>query len=625
MISPARKPNRLIREKSPYLLQHAFNPVDWHAWSVEAFEKSRRENKPIFLSIGYSTCHWCHVMEAESFESDAIAAALNASFVPVKMDREERPDIDRFYMGAVQAMTGEGGWPLNVFLTPDLKPFFGGTYFPPEPRWGRPGFGQILARVAELWKTERAALNSDSEKILSALKGGWEGSAVPSADLEEGWLKAAAGSLENSFDPVHGGFGGAPKFPMPVYFSLLLRLAVRFRDGKFLDLALAGLRAMAAGGIRDHLGGGFHRYSTDEGWRVPHFEKMLYDNAQLAAVYFEAYQAAGGADLLAVGKETLEYLLRDMRHERGAFCSAEDADSLPGPAGARKVEGAFYLWKESDLRELLKNDADLVCRAYGVEAQGNALRDPQGELSGKNVLYRAEAQEELASKMGLPAAEVSERLEAAKRILFEARARRPRPERDGKILASWNGLAISALAKGFRACGDSRYLAAAREAASFIREEMRDPDTRELFHRWADGERAVPAMSDDYSFIVQGLLDLYEACGEAEWLDWARELSRAELRLFSSPEGGLYMGRAGGGPGEPLIRMVEDSDNVEPSASSAAALNLLRLDAAAPAPEFREAALRALRRFGQAMRERPLSVAAMLSARGCALSLSWRS
>ncbi len=610
-----RKPNRLFKEKSPYLLQHAHNPVDWHPWGEEAIAKARAEDKPLFLSIGYSTCHWCHVMERESFEKEEIASILNAEFVPVKLDREERPDLDRIYMSAVQAMTGSGGWPLNVCLTPQLKPFIGGTYFPPETRYGRPGFSDFLKGVARIWRARRA----DVERQACAL---WEALSVQAAgsegrgSLNEAPLERAFRALEGASDPEQGGFGGAPKFPMPVYQGFLLRYFARTGEQRALDIALKALRAMSRGGLFDQLGGGFHRYSTDESWRIPHFEKMLYDNAQLAVNFIEAWQATGEPDLLATARETLDYLLRDMRDPAGGFYSAEDADSETA-SGAEKKEGAFYLWKEAELRALLGEEAELFMFVHGVRTEGNALSDPQGEFSGLNVLYRAHDPAEAVPRFAASVEDALRALERSRKALFEFRQSRPRPSRDEKILSSWNGLAISSFARGFRASGEPRYRDAARAAAAFIKIELWAPDSARgprLFHRWARGERKIPGMADDYAFLTQGLLDLFEATGEVEHIAWAIELAEEARRIFESGGGGFYLAAEAEGFESGLLRTLEESDNVEPSASSVMALNFLRLSRLTGKEEFRRGAVRTIERFASLMAERPMAAAQMLCA-----------
>ena len=588
------KANRLAAEKSPYLLQHAHNPVDWYPWGEEAFAKARRQDKPLLLSIGYSTCHWCHVMERESFENEETALLMNESFVCVKLDREERPDVDKIYMSAVQAMTGQGGWPLNVFLTPELEPFYGGTYFPPQPRWGQPGWPALLRRVAALWKEQRPQLQSDASRLAAALRS-YAAAAGVRAAPQASWLKAAAAAYEQAFDERHKGFGGAPKFPMPVSLAFLLRHHARTGSARSLAMTVDTLKAMAAGGVFDQVGGGFHRYATDAQWRVPHFEKMLYDNAQLAAVACEAFQVTGDRALAEIARRTLDYLLRDLRHPEGGFYSAEDADSAP-VAGRLKSEGAFYLWTKEEIERLLGGEAAAFLARYAVESDGNAPADPHGEFSGRNILYDTRPAQP-------PPAACLERLR-------QARARRPRPGLDDKVLASWNGLALSAFAKAAQAFGEARYLDAAVKAASFLRRHLYDTATGRLWRRWREGERAVWGTADDYAFVAQGLLDLYDAGGDPRWLEWALALTQAQQRLFGAPGGGLFM-TAEDHDSRLLARVIEDSDNVEPCASSVAAGNLLRLWRLTGRDALRQAAQQTLERFGGLMRERPQALAHM--------------
>ena len=448
-------PNRLASEKSPYLLQHAANPVDWYPWGEEAFAAARRDDRPIFLSVGYATCHWCHVMEHESFEDPAIARILNARFVPIKVDREERPDVDRVYMLFVQATTGSGGWPMSVWLTPELQPFYGGTYFPPDGRYGRPGFAAVLEEISRAWQENRAGVIKSAAGLTSRIRGfatarPQGGSDVPGPEV----LDAAVGEFDAGFDRRRGGFGAAPKFPRPAELLFLLREFKRTGREAARDMVVGTLRAMADGGMRDHIGGGFHRYSVDADWRVPHFEKMLYDQAQLALAYLEAHQATGDRGFAEVAEDTLEYVRREMTDTGGGFYSAEDADSLPpdevSKPGARKSEGAFYLWAAAEVDDLLGEDAGLARARFGIEPAGNAPFDPHGEFTGKNLLYLAAPVARVAADHGLGVPDVERRLEDARQRMYEARAGRPRPLRDDKILTAWNGLMIAAFARGFR-------------------------------------------------------------------------------------------------------------------------------------------------------------------------------
>ena len=608
--------NRLSKEKSPYLLQHADNPVDWYPWGPEAFEKAQAEGKPVLLSIGYATCHWCHVMEHESFEDVETARVLNSSFVAVKVDREERPDVDRLYMAAANGAGWGGGWPLNLFLTPDKKPFYGGTYFPPEPRWGRPSFTEVLTRVAALWESERGAVEADAERLAKAL-------AAHAADPGErakpqpGWPSALVASLSDGYDRQNGGFGGAPKFPMPVNLRFLLEESGRTGDKAALELAAGALRGMAGGGVYDQVGGGFHRYSVDAAWRVPHFEKMLYDNAQLAYVLLQAYQGTRDGEFSRLARETIDYCLRDLARPGGGFYSAEDADSVPydAPASSRPSEGAFYLWSAQELRQALGDDAELFSYRFGVEEGGNAPEDPHGEFTGRNILYGAHSVEETAVRFKTTRGDVRRRLETARKTLLARRASRPRPLRDEKVLVSWNGLMLSALAKAASVLDDSRALASAEQTAGFLKASLYDPKTRRLKRRWADGTAAVDGLAEDYAFLAQGLIDLYEASFDPAWLEWALELAESLEARHADGKGGYFQSPSDGGA-DLLVRLGDDHDNVEPSAASVAAMNLLRLSQLAERPDLYKKALTVLERHGGTLRDAPRALPAMMAALG---------
>ncbi len=527
--------NRLGRERSPYLLQHAENPVDWYAWSDEAFAKARADDKPIFLSVGYSTCHWCHVMEHESFESAAVAAVLNEHFVSIKVDREERPDVDRVYMAFVQATTGSGGWPMSVWLTPELKPFYGGTYFPPSSRWGRPGFVDILREITRVWRAERSRVAQSAEAVTTQLRSIERPSPAWTGPGREA-LAHTVQQFRESFDPRHGGFGDAPKFPRPSELLFLLREHARTADASARDMVLRTLRAMALGGMRDHIGGGFHRYSVDGAWRVPHFEKMLYDQAQLVTAFVEAAQVSGDPFYSEVAEDTLLYVMREMTDTAGGFYSAEDADSVPPETpAARKKEGAFYLWRAGELDALLGEDAAIVKLRFGIEPDGNAPHDPQQEFTGKNLLYVARSMDVVAQQTGRARDDVVRVLNDARLKMFEARLDRPRPQRDDKILTSWNGLMIGAFARVSRVidAGDP-YLQAARRAASFVRERMWSTDTGVLLRRYRDGHAEIDGypsvlvrMKEEYdgaeptasSVSVQNLMVLSHLVHEPQWTD----------------------------------------------------------------------------------------------------------
>ena len=616
------KTNRLAKEKSPYLLQHAHNPVDWYPWGDEAFEKAKRENKPIFLSVGYSTCHWCHVMERESFADPETAKQINEHFVAVKVDREERPDVDRVYMSFVQATTGRGGWPMNVFLTPDRKPFFGGTYFPPDDRPGMPGIRTVLATVREAWDARREEVVKSADSLTEALaqiaqvKPADGGAAVDDVSLNRCYERLAA-----TFDEKHGGFGGAPKFPEPINFNFLLRYAARTRDdvwkARSRQMALRSLRAIAAGGIRDHLGGGFHRYSTDRRWFLPHFEKMLYDQAQLACCYLDAYRVTGEAQYADVARDTLEYVLRDLTGPDGQFYSAEDADSARDAADPQaKAEGAFYVWRAEEIEKLLGPDAAAVFNFhYGVAAGGNvpAPQDPHGEFPGLNVLAVAHSVHETAEHFGKSPQDVGADLASSRRTLAEARGRRPRPQRDDKTITAWNGLAISAFARAGAVLDEPRYTAAAARAATFLRSNLYDADAGTLKRVWRDGPAGVAGFLDDHAFLVQGLLDLYESTLDVRWVAWALELQARQDELFGGGAGGGYFTTSGADP-TVLLRVKDDPDGVEPAGNSVAALNLLRLSQMTDAPDMAARAADVFRLFSGRIREHPSSMPQMLAA-----------
>jgi hypothetical protein len=600
--------NRLANEKSPYLLQHAHNPVDWYAWGPEAFDKARREDKPIFLSVGYSTCHWCHVMERESFENERIAALLNEGFIAIKVDREERPDVDRVYMTFVQAATGGGGWPMSVWMTPDLRPFFGGTYFPPEPRLGRPGFASILSRIAAAWQSGRDGIVESAGAIVEQLRQHLSGAAGASG-IDRRLLDRGFHAFRRGFDPQLGGFGGAPKFPRPSVLKFLLRYHAATKNPEALVMALLTLREMAKGGIGDQLGGGFHRYSVDDRWRVPHFEKMLYDQAQLASSYLEAFQITGEAGYAAVARRTLDYALRDLRDAGGGFYSAEDADSAADPARPReKSEGAFYIWRAEEIRRLAGPAAEWLVYRCGVEEDGNAA----GELAGQNILYQAHSVEETARHFGRPADEMRAALAQAEDALLKARSGRPRPHLDDKILAAWNGLMISALARGGAVLHEPRYAEAARAAAGFVLSHMYDAASGTLLRRYRAGEAAIPGFLEDYALVTQGLLDLYEARFEMEWLEMAARLTRKQLELFEDREGGGFFSAAAGP--DLVLQVKEDYDGAEPSGNSVAAMNLLRLARMTGRVEFREAAERTLAGFSAKLDAAPSALPQMLAA-----------
>lgn len=568
--------NLLASEKSPYLLQHKDNPVDWYPWGDEAFARAAKEQKPVFLSIGYSTCHWCHVMERESFENPDIAAVMNELFINIKVDREERPDIDKVYMSAVQTMFGHGGWPLSVFLTPDRKPFYGGTYFPPKDAHGRPGFPTLLRRISEVWKNERENILQSGEDLTKQLQHRHPVNSS-AAELDETILKRTYHQLAAGYDPKHAGFGTGTKFPRPVIFNFLFRYHYRTKDREALTMSLTTLMAMASGGMYDHIGGGFHRYSVDPQWRVPHFEKMLYDQAQLVHSYLDAWQITRDPFFAGIVRETLDYILRDMVTPEGGFCSAEDADSLDPEQGGHPVEGAYYAWKHKELNELLTpEELAVFCRHFAVEENGNVQSDPHHEFTGKNVLFNPFTPEQTAAQLGSTVSETIGLLNSAKEKLRTARNARPRPLKDDKVLTSWNGLMIGAMARASAVLDVPAYLHAAVRAAEFLHGTMYDAASGTFRRRYREGEVKFEAHLDDYAFAASGALELYRSTFDLRWLRWAEEIGGRMVTLFwDSAEGGFY-DTAGKDP-TILVRMKEAYDGAEPTGNSVAAMVLLQL------------------------------------------------
>ncbi len=675
-------PNALAHEKSPYLLQHADNPVAWLPWGEAAFARARNENKPIFLSIGYSTCHWCHVMAHESFENPEIAAILNEHFVSIKVDREERPDVDKVYMTYVQAMTGHGGWPLSAWLTPELKPFYGGTYFPPEDRYGRAGFPKILLTIARGWREDRDRLVAEGQRAIATLQEhfGAKASAPSADDLTVAGGAAFEKGLSyflEAFDAEHGGFGGAQKFPRASNLNFLFRCAaiqgVRSEIGaEAVRMATATLRGMARGGIHDHVGGGYHRYSVDGEWFVPHFEKMLYDQAQIALNALEARQATGDERYAWMARDTFDYVRRDLTSPAGGFYTAEDADSARADAGAsdksqvtsgkgtEHAEGAFYVWGADELRASLGNDAAFFMAHFGALDDGNvaADRDPHGEFTGKNILAQRRSLAEAAKAFGLTADEANDRLLAALAKLREVRAKRPRPLLDDKIITANNGLMISALAKGHlvlelsegrdgppgRPSDPARpavapYLQSAIRAAEFVQRELYDAESGVLYRSWREGRGAAEGFAEDYAYLIQGLLDLYEASFEPRWLRWAGELQAAmdakywdgrPVRPVRPAQGGqaqgdLAAGEVGGyfnsraDDAAIVLRLKEDYDGAEPAPSSVAALNLLRLGMMRHDESLRDRGRKTIEAFRSQWSGAPHAMPEMLCAVGVAL------
>ncbi len=606
--------NRLSHEKSPYLLQHAHNPIDWYPWGEEAFAKARQENKPIFLSVGYSTCHWCHVMAHESFENPEIAKLLNEHFVCIKVDREERPDVDRVYMAYVQATTGSGGWPMSVWLTPDRKPFFGGTYYAPQQLVG------LANKIAEVWKTDQTRILVSSEQIVAALRKELPPDGRDPAPVSRDIRERAFHQIAASYDDRRGGFGNAPKFPRPVTFNFLYGFYAddpESKDGcSALEMTLFTLRQMAAGGIHDQLGGGFHRYSVDRFWHVPHFEKMLYDQAQLVPAYLVAFQITREPLFEQTARDILDYVRRDLTDPAGGFYAAEDADSLVAQGQPEHAEGAFYVWTaEETARVLGLARAKLFNYRFGVEPGGNAPdgSDPQGEFQGKNILVQRHTLAETAKQFGLTEKEAKRTLSQCCAGLLQARAQRPRPHRDDKIVTAWNGLMISAFARAAQVLDDPAYRDAATHAALFVQRNLYRVNDQTLLRSYREGASTVEGFADDYAFLIQGLLDLYETTFDPQWIAWAIQLQARQDALFWDDAKDGYFATTGK-DANILLRTKEAYDGAEPSPNAIAALNLLRLSQMLDRADWRARAEKTVRACGSQLEQAPSVMPQMLVA-----------
>jgi len=603
-----KRRNRLAFEVSPYLLQHAENPVDWWPWGEEAFSRAKGEEKPVFLSIGYSTCHWCHVMAAESFEDEEVARLLNSTFVCIKVDREERPDLDAIYMEVSQMMTGGGGWPLNVILTPDKKPFFAATYIPKESRGGRIGMLDLIPRIRHLWRNERKELLNSAEEIAAALKAPPE---IPGMKLDESAIKSAYQNLVAHFDAANGGFGSAPKFPSPTIFLFLLRHWRRTGEPGGLAMTEITLNAMRRGGIFDQVGYGFHRYSTDAEWHLPHFEKMLYDQAVIALAFLETHQATGDERYGRIACEVFDYVLRDLRSPEGGFYSAENADS-------EGEEGKFYLWTSEEIGSVLDDaEADLVAKLFDVRGEGNYREEATGRPTGKNVLHLKRPLADVARVMGIPESELKKEMEVARQKLFSAREGRVRPSKDDKVLADWNGLMIASLARGAQVLDDEELEEAASRAADFVLAKMRD-EKGQLLHRYRKGSSGILGNLDDYAFLIWGLIELYEAGFKTKYLKAALDLARDLVSRFEDAEdGGFYFTPV---DGEDLILRKKDGhDGALPSGNAVAVLDLLRLSRMTGDRKLEEVASRAFEAFAAQARGVPQAHLHLLSALDFAL------
>jgi uncharacterized protein YyaL (SSP411 family) len=595
-IPERRRPNRLIEETSPYLLQHAYNPVDWYPWCEAALERAKNEDRLILLSIGYAACHWCHVMERESFENEDIAAVMNENFVNIKVDKEERPDLDDIYMAATLAMNaGQGGWPMTVFLTPNQEPVFAGTYFPPTDAYGRPGFLTILNTIAHAWGEDRSKLRDQGRGVADYLRR-QRSATEPGIEIGTPAFELALSQYSEEFDPVHGGFGAAPKFPPATSLALLLRLHDRLKDPRALLMVGKTLDAMASGGIYDHLGGGFARYSTDRAWLVPHFEKMLYDNALLANTYLEGYQAIGNSLYERIATETLDFVRREMRSPEGGFYSSWDADS-------EGAEGRFYVWSLEEISQLFDEETTRQLSAYfDITASGN--------WKGTNILNIPRPLQTVARELAIPTEELADNVEDGRRHLYAARSTRIRPGLDDKVLTSWNGLMISAFASGYRVLGVAEYLESARGAADLLLGRVSDDDGRPL-RTWRNGKAHLAAYLEDYAYLSEGLLDLYEASGDARYLSEAKRLAEMMIDDFRDVDSGSFFSTSRRHE-RLLLRHRDGADGATPSANATAASALARLSYHLDRSDFREIALSALKAYGSAVARYPRAFAKSL-------------
>ena len=602
MAKETKHQNRLADSQSPYLLQHASNPVDWYPWGDEAFEKAKEENKPIFLSIGYSTCHWCHVMEHESFEDSTVAAQMNEYFVSIKVDREEMPEVDHLYMSVCQAMTGRGGWPLTIVMTPDKEPFFAGTYFPKQGRGQRPGMLQIIPSLANAWSLKQTEIRGSINKIKDYLV--QINTSVPGDEWDETMIKEAFTQYASRFDPDYGGFGKAPKFPSPHNLILLLRYSKLYDDPTALKMVETTLHYMRLGGVFDHIGLGFHRYSTDKRWFLPHFEKMLYDQAMLSMAYLEAYQLTGNEKYAQVAREIFTYVLRDMTHKEGGFYSAEDADS-------EGEEGVFYIWSKEELIEILgPEDGTRMAKIFGFSDNGNFRDEASGKSTGNNIPYLPRNKDELAKKSGMSLDEFDGFVEMSRQQLFDVREKRIHPLKDDKILTDWNGLMIAALALGGQVLNEPDYITAAERAAGFVEKNLRDKKGR-LMKRYRLGKAGLSPHLDDYSFMVWGLLNLYEATFDTEYLARAIEFTDIMNKDFSDENGGFFIGSK---DAEKLMVRAKDSyDGAIPSGNSVAVMNLFRLSKITGSTQWVDLADKALKAFTKQARNSPTGFAHMLT------------
>ena len=611
------KANKLISEKSPYLLQHAYNPVDWHPWNEDTFELAKKMNKPIFLSVGYSACYWCHVMEREVFENDEIAKLMNDYFVNVKVDREERPDVDRVYMTALQAMTGSGGWPMSMFLTPELKPFYGATYVPPKAKYGRAGFEDVIEQIHEVWIKKENEVIESSNKITDNLQNAIESKIIKENDseLNKDILVNAFTTIQKIYDEEYGGFGSGNKFPRPVVFNFLLDYYYHTKDFKSLDMVTFSLKKMYEGGMYDHLAGGFHRYSVDNIWRVPHFEKMLYDQAQLITTYVNTYLVTKNKFFLFVAEDTAHYVLENLQNNDGGYFSAEDAESAPDAAEPKaKEEGAYYIWQKDEIEKILgKEEAKIFNFYYGIEQHGNTINDPHEVFGTKNVLFILNDIFDTAKHFERTPEEIARIIDDSRTLLLKERVKRPKPGLDDKILTSWNGLMISALANIYKVTGNALYLESAVKAVGFIKNNLYKD--KALLHRYRDGESRFEGTLEDYAYLISGLLDLYEAAFDIKNLEFAIELNDITVDKFYDNENGGFFD-VGSEIKDVILKTKDTYDGAEPAGNSIQIMNMLRLGYMTDNKDLIEKAEQSLKLFSYDINRLPFSSPQML----CALS-----
>lgn len=607
--------NNLINEKSPYLLQHAYNPVNWYPWNEETFVLARKENKPIFLSVGYSACYWCHVMEREVFEDEGIADLMNEYFINVKVDREERPDIDRIYMTALQAITGSGGWPMSMFLTPELKPFYGATYIPPRAKYGRAGFEDVITQIHDVWVNKQKEVIESGDKIISRLQQAIEARAAAGEELvlNKEILSNAYDQIQDIYDEEYGGFGSGNKFPRPVVFNFLLDYYYHTNEFHALDIVTFTLKKMFEGGMYDHLAGGFHRYSVDNIWRVPHFEKMLYDQAQLISAYTDTYLLTKNKFFLFVAEDTAQYVLSNLQHKDGGFYSAEDAESaIDTNKPHEKEEGANYLWQKDEIEKILgKEDSKIFNFYFGIEHHGNTVNDPHEVFGTKNVLYIANDLFDTAKQFEKTPEEIAKIIDDSRVKLLDERNKRPQPFLDDKILTSWNGLMITALAKIYSVTENQEYLTSAKSAVSFIKKNLYQEESKNLLHRYREGESRIEGTLEDYAYLISGLTELYESCFDIEYLTFALELNKICINKFFDKENAGFFDVSG--EGKDIVLKTKDTyDGAEPSGNSIQIMNMLRLGYISDNKEMIENAERSLKLFSNDLSKLSFSSPQML-------------